>query len=170
MKLNIRSASIIIAGVFLINNLFNPIVNGFGNNLALVVVVSGLIVLCGHLLFTATGELGVMYEAQPAVEKIIAYDNIMKVGSGKVVLWDVPTIGGYQFVHTTAGLLAIDYIKEDKENIEFITSPDNDVHIIETKYTWASAVWQFFGNCPIPSTWQVAVPAGEMLPEEVPEL
>lgn len=172
MKLNIRSAAIIAAIVFAVCNIINPIVNGFGNNLSLVAIVSLLICLAGHLLYVATGELAQMVDVQPAVDKIITYDGIIPILDGKQVLMAAPApLEGFQFIYKTAGLMAIGFIPVGRDDIEFLSSKeDKEVSVVEIRYTWASAVWQFFANCPKVSAWQVIVPDDEILPEEVPEL
>lgn len=160
MKLNIRSACLLIAFTTAILLLLNPYFTNLGSNLMLAGAVGLIIYLIGILVYYATGQLALMCEAQPAVERIVVYDNIVPIGADREVLNYIEAIDAFQFIyrHPATNLLSIGLITDtDRDEIEINTDTKPGISITETRYTWANPLWQFFAQCPKVAAWAIFI-------------
>ena len=177
MKLNIKSSCLLIALTAAILLILNPYFNDLGSNLMLSGAVGLIIYLIGVLIYYATGQLALMFEAQPAIERIIVYDNVVPIGADREVLNYIEPIDAFQFIyrHPTTGLLSIGLITDtERDEIEINSDNKPGISITETRYTWANSAWQFFAQCPKVAAWAIfinedMVETEEKIMEEVEE-
>lgn len=177
MKLNIKSSCLLIALTAAILLILNPYFNDLGSNLMLSGAVGLIIYLIGVLIYYATGQLALMFEAQPAVERIIMYDNVIPIGADREVLNYIDAIDAFQFIyrHPATGLLSIGLITDtERDEIEVNSDNKPGISITETRYTWANPIWQFFAQCPKVAAWAIfinqdMVETEEKIMEEVEE-
>lgn len=174
MKLNIKSSCLLIALTTTILLILNPYFNDLGSNLMLSGAVGLIIYLIGVLIYFATGQLALMFEVQPAVERIIVYDNVVPIGSEREVLNYIEAIDAFQFIyrHPNTGILSIGLITDtERDEIEINSDNKPGISITETRYTWANPAWQFFAQCPKVAAWAIFINE-DLTPiaEEIPEL
>ena len=156
MKLNIRNACAIGACVVLAMFIINPMYLDPGKNLMFAAAISIAIYLIGVLIYYATGQLALMCEARPAVETIMVYNDVVPI-NGEVLFYS-EKLGCFEFLFhdTQTGLIMPMLIKDtDKEEIDVHQDNKCGISITETRYTWANGGWQFFGNCPKISAWEI---------------
>lgn len=177
MKLNIKSSCLLIALTAAVLLILNPYFDDFGSNLMLSGAVGLIIYLIGVLIYYATGQLALMCEAQPAVERIIVYDDVVPIGADHEVLNYIEPIDAFQFIYRypATGLLAIGLITDtERDEIEINSDNKSGISITETRYTWANPLWQFFAQCPKIAAWAIfinqdMVETEEKIMEEVEE-
>lgn len=159
MKLDIKNTSLIVAFVAALSLILNPYFNHLGENLILAAVVGIIIYLIGILIYYATGQLALMCEAQPAIDKIIVYDNIEPVGEDNDVLYYNENLDCFQFVYThpLTGLNVCNIFNVDRDEIEINSDNKPGISISETRYTWANPIWQFFSQCPKVAAWAIFI-------------
>lgn len=159
MKINVRNASLIVAITVAFSLIFNPYFNHPGENLVLAAVIGFLIYLVGVLTYYATGQLALMCEARPAIDKIIVYDGIEPVGEDNDVLYYNEHLDCFQFIYThpLTGLNVVNIFDVDKDEIEVNSDLKPGISITETRYTWASPIWQFFAQCPKVAAWAIFI-------------
>lgn len=175
MKLNIKSSCLLIALTTAVLLILNPYFNNLGSNLILSGTIGLIIYLIGVLIYLTTGQLALMFEAQPVIERIIVYDNVMPIGTEHGVLNYIEDIDAFQFIYrdSATDILSIGLITDTgRDEIEINFDNKSGISITETRYTWANPVWQFFAQCPKVAAWAIFInqditETGEKIVEEV---